>query len=352
MHRDVHATSLSPTVLHVAESFSAGVGAAIQQYVSRTPELRHLLIYSERPESPVEPEWLAPFASTQKMARGHVRRVRQIAQFFSLSQPDIVHLHSSYAGAYGRLAVSRRRARIVYTPHCYAFERRDIGRFPRALIRLVEGLLNVNTTIVAACSPHEASLARCLPKSVNSRYLPSVAQPTTRPDTDWPPRVVGSGRLSPQKDPSYFLEVVRAFRQEYPETVVHFEWIGNTDPSWNRDFEDRQVEITGWLPRDEARERLSQAAAYVHCARWEGFPVSILDAIDAGVPLAVRDLPYASSLPRDCRFEDASQAAHRIASCLQESGDYRSLPEWVSFMGQHSAQEQLASLRAAYGLEE
>ena len=45
-----------------------------------------------------------------------------------LHDPDVVHLHSSFAGAIGRLIIrrSRSRARIVYCAHCWAFD--QIGR--------------------------------------------------------------------------------------------------------------------------------------------------------------------------------------------------------------------------------
>ncbi|WP_313405240.1 glycosyltransferase [Aeromicrobium sp.] len=325
------------------------MGAAIAQYADRMPEYDHLLVYAERAESPIEPAWLERFIAAEPMRTGHVSRILQIARFRSRHRPQVIHLHSSFAGVYGRLAVSRRRARIVFTPHCYAFERLDLSAGVRGAVRLIEKGLSLNTSVVAACSKHESELAEDLGFKTHAVHVPSIVSPLDRVLPENPPVVAASGRLSPQKDPAYFLEIARRFRREHPRSDARFEWIGNTDPAWDRAFADAEVSVTGWLPREEARDRLARASVYVHCALWEGFPVSILDAVDSGVPLAVRDLPYALSVPRDSLFSDPEEAVALIARQLAEPEDQRSSVPWKEFLVAHSAERQRQGLEVAYG---
>ena len=70
-------------------------------------------------------------------------------------QPDLIHLHSSWAGLLGRLVPLGRR-KIVYTPHCYAFERRDLSQVVRIGLWLVEKILSRRNAGVFAVSPREA----------------------------------------------------------------------------------------------------------------------------------------------------------------------------------------------------
>lgn len=338
-----------PRVLHVAESFSAGVGAAIEQYVERMPEFDHILIYGERRESPVEASWLRRFVSAEPMHAGHLRRIVQIARLRARLRPEVVHLHSSFAGLYGRLAMSRRQVRVVFTPHCYAFERQDLRRPIRVAIRALESALSVNTTVVAACSPHEVELARQLRPGTDAVHVPSLTVPRDRTPPARPPVVVASGRLSAQKDPVHFLDIVKRFRDRHPLSEVRFEWIGNTDATHQVSFDEAGVAVTGWLSREEARERLARASVYVHTARWEGFPVSILDAVDAGVPLAVRDQPYARALPPDTLFPTIDAAVTLLEHGLRRSDDYRAETSWTDFLDLHSARRQRSALEAAYG---
>ena len=46
---------------------------------------------------------------------------------------------------------------------------------------------------------------------------------------------------------------------------------------------------TGWLDRAGVQKLLSQARVYVQTSRWEGMPLSVLQALAAGVPCVVTD---------------------------------------------------------------
>ena len=59
-------------------------------------------------------------------------------------KPDIIHLHSSKAGILGRLAFDSRKRKIFYTPHAYAFLKKDCFDFRVILGRVVVGGLISN----------------------------------------------------------------------------------------------------------------------------------------------------------------------------------------------------------------
>ena len=130
-------------ILHVTECFAGGVATAINMYASLAPEHEHMVLYTaRRANSPAElnPElfsqsWRLP--DQHRAAIETVRRVRdQVA-------PDVIHTHSSFAGAYVRLARLRgnkRRTPTVYTPHgvhtprCGLRAERYLGATPRGVL--------------------------------------------------------------------------------------------------------------------------------------------------------------------------------------------------------------------------
>ena len=115
--------SRSPLVLHVVEAYGAGVAAVVHDYIASVPEVRHVVLAYRRPGAQLNERCGALF---MEMPAGRAAQVRAVRLAIRTLQPDVIHAHSSYAGAYVRLAGPRSGARIVYSPHCYGFERRDL----------------------------------------------------------------------------------------------------------------------------------------------------------------------------------------------------------------------------------
>ena len=286
----------TPAILHVCESYAGGVRAAIMDYVSAVPEAEHHLLYATRADAPIQVDDLNVYSSVQKMPEGHLHRVRAIREVASQRQFKAVHAHSSFAGAYTRAAIRRGRDRIVYTPHCYAFERRDLSRSARQVYHTIEHLLALNTSVIAACSPRELSLSQWKVASPTIKLLPNIAPngidklagSRAEFDPHSPIKLVAGGRASKQKDPSFYFECIKAARDAGID--LEATWIGGND-ELAREGAAHGVTVTGWLEREDNLRRVSTADLYVHSAAWEGFPVAVLESVAMGVPTLVRAIP-------------------------------------------------------------
>lgn len=105
---------------------------------------------------------LAPLALQRAVAAGpDTAAVRGLARIISAVRPDVVHAHSSKAGAVARIArLAHPRTPVLYTPHGYAMA----GFFERELERTAyreaeRGLGLLTSRVIAVCKA-EARLAR------------------------------------------------------------------------------------------------------------------------------------------------------------------------------------------------
>lgn len=243
-------------VLHVVEAFGGGVAAAVRDYVRDLPEARHHIVCRLRPEADaLGAQWRQDFASVTAITGGQLGAVRTVRETIRELHPAVVHSHSSYAGVWARVAgIGLDGFRSVYTPHAWAFAREDKSRLERAAFRGVERVLLHRTDVLAGCSRAELAPARAWRSDVELVHVPNIAEleaDSTPALVQQPsdPRgllIVGSGRLTAQKDPAWFRAAVRAVRAEgHPVRAL---WVGGGDETMQADLESAGIEVTGWIP--------------------------------------------------------------------------------------------------------
>lgn len=344
-------------VLHVVDRATGGVPVAVAAYIGNSPPgfEHHVLAPFGVDGSP--PEALHGVrAALIPLGEGHVRRIRRIATTTRHLRPATVHAHSSFAGGYARLALRSGRQRITYTPHCYAFERRDIPRAARWTYRCVEWMLGWNTGILAACSATEAALSEQMTSlKGKTRILPNLASVPVTPGSAWdgvaPLRVAMIGRVSPQKDPLYFETIVAALRECANISPV---WIGDGDDASVTRLRTAGVEVTGWLAPAVVSRKLSEAHVYIHSAAWEGFPISVLDAHALDRPILARAIsafagldPVATTDDGLTGLRDALSSAASFASWVDHNRR-----AWDSYLSRNTRVVQREMLASIWGRPE
>lgn len=344
-------------VLHVVESFGAGTLSVLVEYVKGTPEIDHHVIRRVRASEDAPDGEAALFVSLSDLGTGFVQSRRAIRTTVQRVRPDVVHAHSSLAGAYARTAVrSSRRRRVVYTPHCFAFERRDVGHLKRAAFWLAELLFGVNTYAVAACSAREADLARRMVTVRRVVHVPNTAPlgraAQLQPSPNSEVAVVGVGRISPQKGTDFFAATCSLLRGEV--RGVQARWIGGAaDADADRFLREASVEITGWVKKSESVSGLAGASVYLHTAEWEGMPVTLLEAVSLRVPVVVRDIPAFGGAPAAWTVRTEAAAAEAVALLVGESSGMlreRNLADWQNYFAENHPDVQRRRLLQSYAL--
>jgi glycosyltransferase involved in cell wall biosynthesis len=237
-------------------------------------------------------------AGARYMPLRHVRRridplrdllgLLELVRLFRRERPAVVHANSSKAGILGRLAALAARVPVrLFTVHGWAFKA-DAGLTAHAYLwadRLMSPL--TTTTICVAESERRVGLrARtCRPDRTVVIRNGVAPGPRARPAAGRPVTLLSVGRLRRPKD---FLTLVRAVAELEPGSVrLRIAGDGPDRGALEADIArlglDGAVELLG--TRTDVAELLAAAGVFVLCSDSEGLPMSVLEAMAAGVPV-------------------------------------------------------------------
>ena len=211
---------------------------------------------------------------------------------------DVLHGHSSKAGALARLARWSRARRVVYTPHAWYTQNPELGPMTRGTYRVIERALASVTDRIISVSRDEAEHAVTIgigrrklvliengieswaPDRIAATRARTRAQLGIAPDDT----VVGFlGRLAAQKAPETALRVYRQLLTARPELRLVF---AGTGPESARvdaliaelGLAERVIRI----PEAHGPDVIPAFDVFLMTSRYEGFPYVLLEALAAG----------------------------------------------------------------------
>jgi glycosyltransferase involved in cell wall biosynthesis len=292
------ATSFAPrAILHVAENIKGGVGAylrdllalqaesygdgivtalvpASQATMLQSPEGVEVLMYDDN-----APRWLSA-----------LRLAWRTTQILAHYRPEIVHLHSTLAGAALRplVRIIHPKAWLTYCAHGWAFDRRT-GWYSRLGARLLERVLAPVCDTVICISQHEMRAAERIGiPAKRLRLIPNgIPRDSPRPrsrDVVWPEgkrRVLFVGRFDRQKGIDVLLDALEALQDSTFCYLVGDTVLGDAPL---RDLPLNAC-ATGWLFPAEIERFYRSADVVVIPSRWEGFGLNAVEAMRAELPV-------------------------------------------------------------------
>lgn len=219
--------------------------------------------------------------------------VKDIKAFFEIRRiardvkPDIIHLHSSKAGVLGRWAFNGYKIPLYYTPHGYSFLMSNYGTVKRMVFQFIEWISAKRhcTTISCSIGEHQETLkltkrAVYINNGINIEELDEAIDSITV--SEHPYTVFTLGRICCQKNPVLFNKIAESM----PD--VRFLWIG--DGELRHALMSGNIEITGWIERDEALKEAMSGDVFLLTSLWEGLPISLLEAMYIRKPCIVSDV--------------------------------------------------------------
>lgn len=313
------------TILHVTECYTSGVARAIDTIVELSPGHTHHLLWTG------EAEPHDGFETATHLPRATAARVTAVRRRVRATGADLVHAHSSFAGAYARVAPVG--VPVIYQPHGYKVCDPHLRWVERRVFTLAERFLGRRTRQVVVLSPEEDQIAAQVTPRATRTFLPNVpglAATTARVPRDRGRErlVVMAGRVCDQKDPAFFASAAEEIRRR--DGAIACLWLGQAvDARGAERLRRSGVAITGWLSPPQLVDVLQRAGVYLHSASYEGFPISLLDALWCDAPAIVRPIPAFSGV--DLPTAETPEAAADLALALldderqraaaQEAGD-------------------------------
>ena len=223
----------------------------------------------------------------------------ELIRLFRRERPDIVHASSSKAGFLGRLAAFVARVPIrIFTVHGWAFAAYDglAGRLYLWADRVVRPL----TTLVICVSRREREFGlgarTCVPdRSAVVHNAVDVRAFRVAAPRDEPLQIISVGRFAYPKDYVTLVRAMASVESDFRAILV------GEGP--DQSAVANEVRRLGLAPsvtlvgaRSDVPELLAGADVFVLSSRSEGLPMSVLEAMAAGLPVVATDVGGVSEL--------------------------------------------------------
>jgi glycosyltransferase involved in cell wall biosynthesis len=334
------------TILHVVEPFAAGVAVFVQSLTEEMPRDTHIILHGERRQvmTAADVKKIFPKQNVRFIRwRSAQRSIHPLKDFKALRElysilkrlkqqglVDAVHLHSSKSGLLGRAACRMAGIKnVVYTPHGAPFLSGN-NFFSNFLYEQLEKLGSGLGGRVICCSESEMEEYEKIgieASFVNNGICLKSTTPLFPPREKGRFRVITCGRIVPQKNPTLFNEIAQYF-----EEFDQFEFV------WAGDGEDKHlltaknIIVTGWLDKKDAKELVTNSDIYLSTSLYEGLSLAVLEALALKKPVLLsgcvgnRDI-IKYGLNGDL-FESAQQAILKVLQfynnreMLQVMGEY------------------------------
>lgn len=219
----------------------------------------------------------------------------ELCTVLSRIRPHLVSAHSSKAGFLGRLAARLLGIPAVFTVHGWAFTE-GVPNSERMAYALAERLAGEWADRVITVSEYDYRLA------LRYRVVPPKKLVTVHNGV---PDVPESLRAQPQREPARLIMVARFEPQKDHATLLRA-LAKLQSMRWQLDLVGdgplveavrRQAASLGiasrvafWGARNDIPELLAKSQVFVLTSNWEGLPLTILEAMRAGLPVIASDV--------------------------------------------------------------
>lgn len=236
---------------------------------------------------------------------------RQIGAIVRRDGPfDIVHGHSSKAGALTRLHVPGTGPRRVYTPHAFRTMDPTLGTFGRKLYGQIESLFGRYLSDAVICVSDDERRHAVDQLRIPEDLLTTVVNGVAPPPTDERDAVRARlglrrdsfvfgfvGRLSPQKAPERLIEAFRRVASQTSDVELAMIGFGELDSDVKTQIMQAQLSERVHLGSEINGAMAMQAFdALVMPSRYEAMSYVMLEAAAAGLPMVLTDVGGAGTV--------------------------------------------------------
>jgi glycosyltransferase involved in cell wall biosynthesis len=218
-----------------------------------------------------------------------------VASRLLFRRPALLHVHVSSRASFWRKAVCMAMARALRVPYLLHLHGSEFQQFygrecgPRAQ-RIVSGFFDAAAHVVVL-SAHWRDWTRGISRNprIETIYNPVIvpSEPAS-PAAREPATLLFLGRLGHRKGTYDLLQALVGLRVRFPGVRVLLGGDGEVEAVRRRAEElgvAAHVELLGWVDAGRRAALLASSSAYVLPSYHEGLPMSVLEAMAAGLPI-------------------------------------------------------------------
>lgn len=219
--------------------------------------------------------------------------LRECIQLIREIQPDLIHAHTSKAGFIGRAAAKFSGVPSVFTAHTWCFAEgtslkwkligTPLEKVAGAWCGKVINVSDANRGLALARNIAQPAKHVTIHNGIADNAL------RARTGVGATPRIIMLARFAAQKAQALLVEAVRSI--DKPFELV---FVGDGPTRAAVETQVREAGLTQRVrflgQRLDVAELLAQSHIFALFTHWEGFPISILEAMRAGLPSVVSDV--------------------------------------------------------------
>lgn len=283
-------------VLHIGEYVVGGVATYLNELVAYQRRFFDVYLmmsdYNSASDFDLEPDHILRY-EYRRHPKYFFPAMKHIRQAIKKIQPDIIHIHSSFAGmlARGLFFVFPQKASVFYCSHGWSFLMDTKPRLKRAYF-MIEKMLEFKTDFIINISRYELEQSVQLGMSASkSRFVYSgLREKKSNPSFDanvpavWNSggeegviRLLFVGRYDRQKGLDVLLDVLA----KHPELqdLLRLYVIGDSVLENNEWYFPDNVVRLGWVDNAAIDRYYQQCDAVIMPSRWEGLPLVAIEAM-------------------------------------------------------------------------
>lgn len=219
----------------------------------------------------------------------------ELRAFLKAHSPDIVHVHSSKAGIIGRLAARSLSLPVVFTVHGWAFTE-GVSSKRRFLYRWIERIMSRFASMIITVSDYDRKLAIDNKVSDPERMITvhnGMPESHEHAVLELHPPLLKLIMVARFEKPKNQASVLRAVASLKPENWS-LELVGDgPELQENKKLaEQLNIQDRVFFPGacTQIAHRLANADVFILASDWEGLPLTILEAMRAGLPVVASNV--------------------------------------------------------------
>ena len=303
------------TIVHIAQS-AGGVAEYLYMFLKNFKEndYENILIVSQDYKNQLDR--FKPYASNIYIVpmvreiepKNDIKSILKVKKVLKQIKPDIVYLHSSKAGAIGRVALAFNfKTKILYNAHGWYFNA-QISDKKKKIFAVIEKILAIKTDKIINISKSEYESAlkyKIAPKKKMciiengidfTKYKNSAQyreKTRKRYHIEENEIVIGVvGRLTEQKDPMTMIKAFELVHKENKNTKLMYVGSGELEGKVKQYAKEKNILdkliITGWV--DNVEKYIPAFDIAVLPSKWEGFGLVLIEYMACDKPIVATNV--------------------------------------------------------------